>query len=82
MTAICQKPSQLLDQLKINCCADWTQLKFTQPLASRQGALLDKRSRQALTPEETAELDAIQELDTIVDFLNHQMAYQSQNRWR
>lgn len=82
MSSICQRPSQLLDQLKINCCADWTQLKFTRPLASRQDALLDKRSHQALSPEETAELDAIQELDAIVDFLNHQMAYQRQTGLR
>ena len=82
MSSLCQKPSQLLNQLKINCCADWTQLKFTRPLASRQDTLLDKRSHQALSADETAELDAIQELDAIVDFLNHQMAYQRQTGLR
>ena len=82
MSSLSQRPSQLLDQLKINCCADWTQLKFTRPLTNRQDQLLDKRSRQSLSPEEVAELDAIQELDAIVDFLNHQMAYQRQNGLR
>jgi len=76
MSSICQKPSQLLSQLKIDSSPDWTQLKFTRPLQLPHGALLNKRSHQALTPEENAELDAIQELDTIIDFLNHQMAYQ------
>ncbi len=82
MSSTLKKPSHLLDQVKIDCCSNWTLLKFTRPLQIRQETLLDKRSQQDLTSEESAELDAIQELDTIFNFLNHQMAYQRQTSVR
>lgn len=77
-----QKPSRLLHQVKIDCCRGWTRLKFTQDLQLRQQTLVDKRSHDALSHQESAELDAIHELDIICDFINHQMAYQRHSSLR
>ncbi len=82
MSPIGQRLSQLLDQVQIDRYANWTRIKFAPPLKIRQGTLLDKRSQQALSPEESAELDAIQDLNTICDFLNHQMVYQRHSSLR
>lgn len=76
MSSIGQRPSQLLNQVTIDRCAAWTRIKFAPTLQVRQETLLHKRSRQNLSSEESSELDAIQELNTICDFLNHQMLYQ------
>jgi hypothetical protein len=82
MFTTCQKPSQLLHQIKIDCGRGWTQLKFTKDLQLRQQTLIDKRSQTALSPTESAELDAIHELHTICDFLNQQMVYQQHSSLR
>ena len=74
-----QKPSQLLSRVKIDRCSDWMLLKFDRSLQCRQETLLTKQEESALSLEEEAELGAIQELATIFNYLNHQIAHQRRN---
>ncbi|MGK7896302.1 MAG: hypothetical protein AB4372_22485 [Xenococcus sp. (in: cyanobacteria)] len=51
--------------------------KFTEELGDRLQELLDKKKSDELNPEETAELEAIGELDTIFGYINAIIASQS-----
>ncbi|RZM77292.1 hypothetical protein [Leptolyngbya iicbica] len=82
MFTTCQKPSQLLDQIRVDCGRGWTRLKFTKDLQLRQQALTDKRSQAPLNQAELAELDAIHELKAICNFFNQQMVYQQHSSVR
>jgi hypothetical protein len=82
MVVALKKPSQFLPQIKVDNGADWTLLKFNRTLQIRLESLVEKRDQDALTTEESAELDAIHELAAIFAYINSQMAYQRRNRLR
>lgn len=79
MSPLLQKPSQLLSQVKVDKCADWTVLKFDRTLQKRQAELFEKHEQGTLSGEESAELAAIQELAAIFSYINSQMAHQRRN---
>lgn len=54
-----------------------TLFKFTEELGDRLQELLDKKKADNLNPQETAELEAIGELDTIFSYINAIIASQS-----
>ncbi|WP_013321014.1 hypothetical protein [Gloeothece verrucosa] len=54
-----------------------TLFKFTEELSNRLQELLDKKKADNLNPEETAELEAISELDTIFSYINAIIVSQS-----
>ena len=57
------KPSSLIHEICIEKIGDWNLFKFSESLQRRMKHLLDKKKADQLTPEETADLDAIGELD-------------------
>jgi hypothetical protein len=75
-------PSQLLPQIKVDKCAEWTVLKFDPVLQQRHADLLHKREHGMLLSQEGAELEAIQELAAIFSYINGKMAHQRRNRLR
>ena len=82
MSILLQKPSQLLPQVKIHKCSNWTILKFDHTLQERQTELLEKNEQTVLSEAESAELDAIQELATIFAYVNGQIAHKQRNGLR
>lgn len=71
MTATTIKPSTLLPEgIRIQQINNLTLFKFTDELGERMQMLLDKKKADALTPEETTELEAIGELDNIFSYIN------------
>ncbi len=77
MTTTLIKPSTMLPEgLCIQQVNNFTLFKFTDQLGERMQELLDKKKVDALTPEESLELEAIGELDTIFSYINAVMAAQ------
>jgi len=69
------KPSALLPKgLRVQQMNNLTLFKFTDELGDRLQMLLDKKKADDLTPEETLELEAIDELDEIFSYINAIMA--------
>jgi hypothetical protein len=69
------KPSALLPKgLRVQQINNLTLFKFTDELGDRLQMLLDKKKADVLTPEETVELEAIDELDEIFSYINAVMA--------
>jgi hypothetical protein len=69
------KPSTLIPKgLRVQQVNNLTLFKFTDELGERMQTLLDQKKADALTPEETLELEAIGELDEIFSYINAVMA--------
>ncbi|MBI4780924.1 MAG: hypothetical protein HY785_06325 [Oscillatoriophycideae cyanobacterium NC_groundwater_1537_Pr4_S-0.65um_50_18] len=65
------KPSTLIPKgLQVQQINNLTLFKFTDELGDRLQTLLDKKKADALTSEETLELEAIGELDEIFSYIN------------
>jgi hypothetical protein len=78
MTQVAIKPSSLLvSGIGVERIHNINLFKFTPELGDLLTELLDKKKADALTLEESAELDAIGELDTIVSYINAIIASQS-----
>lgn len=78
MTNVVIKPSSLLTKgINIERINNINLFKFTEELGLRMQELLNKKKADLLTPEETAELEAIGELDTIFSYINAVNASQS-----
>lgn len=72
------KPSTLLPKgLQVQQVDHLTLFKFTDQLGERLQTLLDKKKVDALTIEESLELEAIAELDDIFSYINAVMAARS-----
>ena len=71
------KPSSLLaDGLRIEQINGLRLFKFTEYSQERMETLLTLRKERELTPEETAELEGLSELDRIFTYINAQLAAQ------
>jgi hypothetical protein len=78
MTSTVIKPSSWLTTgIRVEKINNLNLFKFTEELGLRMQELLDKRKADILTPEETAELEAIGELDLIFSYINALTASQS-----
>ncbi|MGB5595925.1 MAG: hypothetical protein WBM62_18100 [Crocosphaera sp.] len=78
MNPIVIKPSTWLTQgIRTEQVNHLTLFKFTEELGDRLQELLDKKKSDELSPEETAELEAIGELDTIFSYINAIISSQS-----
>jgi hypothetical protein len=78
MTQVAIKPSSLLvNGIRVERIHDLNLFKFTPELGDRMNELLEKKKADTLTLEESAELDAIGELDTIFSYINVITASQS-----
>ena len=71
MTQTLIKPSTILPEgLRLQTINNLTLFKFTDELGERMQELLDKKKTDALTPDETIELETIGELDNIFSYIN------------
>lgn len=71
MIQVIISPQSLLETgIKVEKVDDLKLFKFTDALQCRLEDLLDKNKTASLTAEESAELNAIQELDRIFTYLN------------
>jgi hypothetical protein len=71
MTSAVIKPSSWLTQgIRVEKINNLNLFKFTEELGLRMQELLDKKKADLLTPDETAELEAIGELDIIFSYIN------------
>lgn len=71
MTSVAIKPSSwLAEGIRVERVNNFNLFKFTEELGLRMQELLDQKKADLLTPEETAELEAIGELDTIFSYIN------------
>ncbi len=78
MMQVAIKPSSLLvNGIQVERIHDLNLFKFTPELGDRMNELLEKKKADTLTLEESAELDAISELDTIFSYINAITAAQS-----
>ncbi|MGB5770495.1 MAG: hypothetical protein WBM32_11595 [Crocosphaera sp.] len=78
MNPVVIKPSTWLTQgIRTEQVNHLTLFKFTEELGDRLQELLDKKKSDELSPEETAELEAIGELDTIFSYINAIISSQS-----
>ena len=78
MNPVVIKPSSWLTQgIRTEQVNHLMLFKFTDELGARLQELLDKKKADNLTPQETAELEAIGELDTIFSYINAIIASQS-----
>jgi hypothetical protein len=69
------KPSSLIPKgLQVQQINHLTLFKFTDELGDRLQTLLDRKKANTLTPKETLELEAIDELDEIFSYINAVMA--------
>jgi hypothetical protein len=72
-----QVASLLVNGIRVNRIHNLNLFKFTPELGDRVNELLNKKKADTLTLEESAELDAIGELDTIFSYINAITASQS-----
>jgi hypothetical protein len=71
MTSVVIKPSSWLTEgIRVERVNNLNLFKFTEQLGLRMQELLDQKKAYLLTPEEIAELEAIEELDTIFSYVN------------
>ena len=64
------KPSSLIGNIKLEQVDQHTLFKFTDDLQLRMEQLLEKKKADNITPSESAELEAISELDQIFTHIN------------
>jgi hypothetical protein len=80
MVATLSKPSSLIHEIQIEKVDNWSLFKFSEGLQLRMEDLLEKKKADQLTIEESAELDAIGELDRIFTHVNAMLAAQNGNQ--
>jgi len=68
------RPSALVHAIQLEQVGHRSLFKFTDSLQQRLEYLLDQKKADELTPEETAELEAISELDRIFTHINGLLA--------
>lgn len=79
MVIALNKPSSLIHEIKLEKVGSWNLFKFSESLQLRMEILLEKKKADQLTADETAELDAIGELDRIFTHMNAMLAAQDAN---
>jgi len=82
MSTLLNKPSTLVHQVKVNKGTNWIAFKLNRALQTRQQELIGKSETGSLTADEAAELEAIQELDSIFSYVNNEIARQQRNYLR
>lgn len=76
MSAIFNRPSALIHEIKLETVGNRSLFKFSDFLQEQMEILLDKKKADKLTPEELTELDTIGELDRIFTHVNAMLAAQ------
>jgi hypothetical protein len=78
MTLVAIKPSSLLvNGIRVERIHNLNLFKFTPELSDRMHELLNKKKADALSIQESTELETIDELDTIFSYINAITASQS-----
>ncbi len=78
MTLVAIKPSSLLvSGIRVERIHNLNLFKFTPELSDRMNELLSKKKAEALSIQESTELETIDELDTIFSYINAITASQS-----
>lgn len=79
MVIALNKPSSLIHEIQLEKVGTWNLFKFSEHLQLRMEDLLEKKKADQLTADETAELEAIGELDRIFTHMNAMLAAQDVN---
>ena len=74
MAVVLASPSSLIHKIQIEKVGTWNLFKFSESLQLRMENLLEKKKDDALSPEDVAELDSIDELDRIFTHINATIA--------
>ncbi|MGB3294289.1 MAG: hypothetical protein WBB01_14975 [Phormidesmis sp.] len=77
MVIALNRPSSLIHEIQLEKVDSWNLFKFSESLQLRMESLLEKKKTDQITPDETAELDAIGELDRIFTHINAMLAAQN-----
>ena len=80
VTKTLDKPSSLIHEIQLESVGDWNLFKFSESLQLRMESLLESKKADQLNAEETAELEAIGELDRIFTHINAMLAAQHADR--
>lgn len=80
MVTILNRPSSLIHEIQLEKIDNWNLFKFSESLQLRMESLLEKKKADQMTSDETAELDAIGELDRIFTHINAMLAAQNVNQ--
>ena len=80
VTKTLDKPSSLIHEIQLESVGDWNLFKFSEFLQLRMESLLESKKADQLNAEETAELEAIGELDRIFTHINAMLAAQHADR--
>jgi hypothetical protein len=80
MVTTLNRPSSLIHEIQLEKIDNWNLFKFSESLQLRMESLLEKKKADQMTPDETAELDAIGELDRIFTHINAMLAAQNVNQ--
>lgn len=80
MATTLNKPSSLIHEIQLEKVGNWNLFKFSEALQLRMENLLEKKKADQITPDESAELDAIGELDRIFTHINAMLAAQNANQ--
>ena len=77
MVTALNQPSSLMHEIQLEKVGDWHLFKFSESLQLRMESLLEKKKADEITTDESAELDAIGELDRIFTHINAMLAAQN-----
>ncbi len=80
MVTTLNRPSSVIHEIQLEKIDNWNLFKFSESLQLRMESLLEKKKADQMTPDETAELDAIGELDRIFTHINAMLAAQNVNQ--
>jgi hypothetical protein len=79
MGKVLDRPSSLMQEIRIEKVGEWSLFKFSDALQQRMEDLLDKKKAQSLTSSEEQEWEAIGELDRIFTHINAMIAAEHGN---
>jgi hypothetical protein len=79
MGKVLDRPSSLMQEIRIEKVGEWNLFKFSDALQQRMEDLLDKKKAQSLTSSEEQEWEAIGELDRIFTHINAMIAAEHGN---
>jgi hypothetical protein len=79
MGKVLDRPSSLMQEIRIEKVGEWNLFKFSNRLQQRMEDLLNKKKAQSLTPSEEQEWEAIGELDRIFTHINAMIAAEHGN---
>lgn len=77
MNTVVTRPSSLIGRIKLEKVDQHALFKFTDDLQERMEELLSRKKADRLTSAETAELEAIGELDRIFTHINAMLLTQT-----